>query len=238
MANGPRLRVLTYNVHGQRDDRAALAAVVRGLAPDVAVLQEAPRRFRWRTRCADLAHRLDMVYAGGGEPAVGNVVFTSLRVRAHEQWCLRFPLTPGRHLRGAVFVRCSVGRSPFVVAGSHLGLDPAERAGQAVILKKVLADLDAPVVLGLDVNDHDGSPPWRTVADGLVDAGRGGEPTFPVWRPQHRIDAILVDPRCTVLDYGVVDTPEARAASDHLPVFVDIELWTNGGSEGKDAPGE
>src|SRR5439155_27089952 len=67
----PRLRVLSYNVHGQRDDRAALAAVVRGLAPDVAVIQEAPRRLRWRTRCADLARRLDLVHAGGGAPAVG-----------------------------------------------------------------------------------------------------------------------------------------------------------------------
>ena len=220
-----RLRVLSYNVHSQRDDRAALAALVRSVAPDVAVVQEGPRRFRWRTRVADLAHRLDLVHAGGGLPSLGNVVLTSLRVRVHEQWCLRYPLTPGRHMRGAVFVRCSVGRTPFVAAGSHLGLDPVERAGQAMILKKVLADLDAPVVLGIDLNEGPDGPAWRTVADGLTDVrDRAGTPTFPARNPQRRIDAIFVDPRCAVVDFRVLDVPRAPAASDHLALLVDLEL--------------
>jgi endonuclease/exonuclease/phosphatase family metal-dependent hydrolase len=221
-----RLRVLSYNVHGQRDDPAALVAVVRAAAPDVAILQEAPRRFRWRTKVADLAHRLDLVYAGGGQPSLGNVVLTSLRVRVHEQWCVQYPLVPGRHLRGAVFVRCSVGAVPFVAAGSHFGLDAGERAGQATVLKKVLADLDAPVVLGLDLNEGPGGGAWRTVADGLTDAAasRAEVPTFPAAQPGHRIDAILVDPRCEVTDFQVLDTPQARAASDHLPLLVDLRL--------------
>ena len=42
------LRVVWYNVHGLRDDAAALAGVVREAAPDVVIVQEAPRRFRWR----------------------------------------------------------------------------------------------------------------------------------------------------------------------------------------------
>ena len=218
----PTVRVLTYNVHGLRDDRAALTAVVREAAPDVAILQEAPRRFRWRTRCADLAHGFDMIYAGGGQPALGNAVFTNLRVHAGEQWCVQYPLTPGRHMRGAVFVRCAVARSEFVVAGSHLATDPGERPGQALILKKVLADLDAPVILGVDVNENPGGNAWRAVADGLVDAG--GALTFPAVSPRHRIDAIFVDPRCEVLSCRVVDSDLARAASDHLPVLAEIAL--------------
>ena len=220
-----RLRVLSYNVHSQRDDPAALASLVRSAAPDVAVVQEGPRRFRWRTRVADLAHRLDLVHAGGGLPSLGNVVLTSLRVRVHEQRCLRYPLTPGRHMRGAVFVRCSVGRTPFVAVGSHLGLDPVERAGQAMILKKVLADLDAPVVLGIDLNEGPDGPAWRTVTDGLTDAGaRDGARTFPAGHPQRRIDAIFVDPRCTVVEFRVLDVPGAPTASDHLALLVDLEL--------------
>ena len=50
-----KLRVLSYNLHSLRDDRRALAEVVRGVAPDVAILQEAPRRFRWRQKSAPLA---------------------------------------------------------------------------------------------------------------------------------------------------------------------------------------
>ncbi len=109
-AAAPVIRVLSYNVHGLGDDRGALAAVVRTIAPDVVFVQEAPRRFRWRTRCADMAHAFDLVYAAGGLPSLGNVILTNQRVRVHDTWCLRYPLTPGRHMRGAAFATCSVGR--------------------------------------------------------------------------------------------------------------------------------
>src|SRR5687767_15838413 len=125
-----RLRVLSYNIHAQRDDQRALASVVRGIAPDVAILQEAPRRFRWRQKCADLASAFGMVVGGGGLPSLGNLVLTNLRVHARETWSIQYPLTPGRHMRGAVFVRCAVGRSTFVAAGSHLSIDAEERTRQ------------------------------------------------------------------------------------------------------------
>jgi endonuclease/exonuclease/phosphatase family metal-dependent hydrolase len=228
MAQGPRVRVLSYNVHGLHDDVDALAAVVTAAAPDVAVLQEGPRRLRWRARCAELARRLGMVVAGGGLPALGNLVLTSVRVRVHEQWTVQYPLTPGRHMRGAVFVRCSVGRSPFVVAGSHLATDAAERPTQATVLKKQLTDVEAPVVLGIDVNETSGGSAWRTLADGLVDpaavTGQEGRATFPSAAPDRRIDAILVDSRLTVLGYAVIDSAEARRASDHLAVRADLAL--------------
>src|SRR3954471_11161395 len=105
---GVPLRVVSYNVHGMRDDRAALTGLVRDLAPDVVIVQEAPRRFRWRHKCAALADDTGLVVAAGGLPALGNLVLVSLRVKVHETWCLRFPLTPGRHMRGAAFMRGSV----------------------------------------------------------------------------------------------------------------------------------
>jgi endonuclease/exonuclease/phosphatase family metal-dependent hydrolase len=227
----PRLRVLSYNVHGLRDVVAALAAVVRAADPDVAILQEAPRRFRWRTKSAALADRFGLVVAGGGLPALGNLVLTSLRVRVHEQRCVRFPLTPGRHLRGAVVVRCSVGRTPFAVAGSHLATDDGERPAQAAILRRVLADVDEPLLLGIDVNETPDGGAWRTLTgarlvDAAVAAGRADQATFPVAAPRRRIDAILVDPRCEVVDYRVFDPPEARRASDHFPLLADVTLPT------------
>ncbi|MFV2083185.1 endonuclease/exonuclease/phosphatase family protein [Micromonospora sp. LOL_021] len=251
---GVRLRVLTYNIHGQRDDRAALAEVVRQIAPDVAILQEAPRRWRWRTRSAALANAFDMVVGAGGPPPLGNLVLTTLRVRVRSTWSVRFPLTPGRHLRGAVFARCAVGPARFVVAGSHLSTDPTERPAQARLLRQACAEVDAPVILGLDVNDQpanpdgppspgsdtrlvpgsDTPPPgdtgeaWRLAAAGFTDAaaaaGSGRAGTFPGRDPRRRIDAIFVDPRIEVAGCRVVDTPAARRASDHLPVVADLVL--------------
>jgi endonuclease/exonuclease/phosphatase family metal-dependent hydrolase len=229
MSEGPRLRLLSYNVHGLRDDVAALAAVVRAADPDVVILQEAPRRFRWRTKSAVLANSFGLVVAGGGLPALGNLVLTSLRVRVHGQDCVQYPLTPGRHLRGAVVVRCSVGRTPFAVAGSHLATDDGERPVQAEILRRVLADVGDPLLLGIDVNETPDGGAWRTLTgtrlvDAAVAAGRADQATFPVAAPGRRIDAILVDPRCEVVDYRVFDPPEARRASDHFPLLVDVAL--------------
>jgi len=223
-----RLRIVSYNVHGQRDDVAALAETVRGLAPDVVVVQEAPRRFRWRTKCAQLATSFGLLYAAGGLPSLGNLILTNFRVRVHHTWHMRFPLTPGRHLRGAVFARCSVGPSPFTVAGSHLSLDAAERIGQATLLGKALTEADAPVIFAADFNENSGGAAWRTLADGLVDAavaaGRPGGRTYPASGPRERIDAVFTDPRIRVVRYEVVDSPVARRASDHLPVVVDLTL--------------
>jgi endonuclease/exonuclease/phosphatase family metal-dependent hydrolase len=229
-ADGPSLRLLSYNVHGLRDDLSALAAVVRAAEPDVVVVQEAPRRFRWRTKCAALASRFGLMVAGGGLPALGNLVLTSFRVRVRESRCLRYPLTPGRHMRGAVIVRCEAGRTPFFVAGSHLATDPGERPAQAAILRRALDEVDGPLLVGLDVNETADGGAWRILTDGgrLVDAaavvGRADRATFPVGSPTRRIDAVLVDRRCDIVDYRVFDPPEALRASDHFPLLADVTL--------------
>ncbi|MDR7278242.1 endonuclease/exonuclease/phosphatase family protein [Catenuloplanes atrovinosus] len=222
------LRVLSYNVHGQRDDRAALAEVVRGVAADVVIVQEGPRRFGWRNRTANLARAFGAVLAVGGLPSLGNLILTDLRVRVHHTWTTQFPLTPGRHMRGAAFAECSVGRRRFTVAGTHLSLDATERASQAELLRKELSAVETPVVIGADVNETSGGAAWRTIADGLTDAavsaGAADRCTFPLLGPQARIDGLFVDPRIQVVRYDVVDTPLAKRASDHFPVIADLVL--------------
>jgi endonuclease/exonuclease/phosphatase family metal-dependent hydrolase len=236
--DGVRLRVLTYNIHGRRDDRAALVEVVRSIAPDVAILQEAPRHWRWRSKCATLADSFGMFVGVGGLPALGNLILTTLRVQVTDTWSVRFPLTPGRHLRGAAFARCALGPTRFVVTGSHLATDPAERPAQARLLRQACAQLDEPLILGLDVNDTppaadrrvagDAASAWQIVAAGLTDTaavtGVGDVRTFPCAGPDRRLDAIFVDPRIRVAACTVVDTAPARRASDHLPVVADLIL--------------
>jgi endonuclease/exonuclease/phosphatase family metal-dependent hydrolase len=222
------LRVLSYNVHGQKDDLGALASVVRGVAPDVVVVQEGPRRFRWRQKTASLADRLGMVVAAGGLPSLGNVLLSTLRVRAGDTWCLRYALTPGRHLRGAAFASCTVPGAAFVVTGSHLATDPVERPMQAAAWRAAIAAVDLPVIAAADTNDDPGGAAWTLASKGLVDAaeatGCADRMTYPATGPNRRIDAIFVDPRIGIAGYDVVDTAEARRASDHLPVLADLLL--------------
>lgn len=229
-ATGPvaRLRLLTYNVHGLRDDADALVRVIRAAAPDVVCVQEAPRRFRWRHKCAELARRCGLLVGSGGGTALGNLIMVNLRVRVHEAWSLRFPLTPGRHLRGAAFARCSVAGGRFLLAGSHLSTDPAERPTQAALLRAALSGATDPVLLAADLNDTAGSLAWRTLADGRHDAaeqaGAAKQPTFSVSSPRRRIDAVFADERCPVTRYEVLDTPDVRRASDHFPVLVEVAV--------------
>jgi endonuclease/exonuclease/phosphatase family metal-dependent hydrolase len=216
------VRALSYNVHGLRDDAAALRSVIREAEPDVVVLQEAPRRLRWRTRCAALARDLGLVYAAGGGPGLGNLILVSYRLRVHETWSLRYPLTPGRHLRGAAFARMGVAGQRFVVAGSHLSTDAGERPAQAELLARAVAAAGTgSVLLGIDLNEPPGGPAWKALAAvGLADPGDDLPPTF----LDRRIDAVLVGPGVRVERRQVLDGPAARRASDHLPVLADLLL--------------
>ena len=221
--SGVPLRVMSYNVHGLGDDRAAVIELVRELAPDVLIVQEAPRRFRWRHKCAAFADDAGLVVAAGGLPALGNLVLVSLRVRVHETWCMRFPLTPGRHLRGAAFVRGSVRGGRFTVSGSHLATDPAERPDQAALWKQALDAIEGPVIAAGDLNEGPGGGAWRTVEDGLVSSA-AGRFTYPATLPARLIDGLFVTPDITIEKYEVVETDLARRASDHLPVVADLTL--------------
>lgn len=218
------LRVLSYNIAGQRGDMAAMTALVRELAPDIVLVQEGPRRLRWRGRSAQLAQRWGLFYVVGGEPAVGNLVLAGVRVQPLSTWHVRFPLTPGRHMRGAALARCRIGDAVVVVASSHLGTDAAERPGQADLLAKELAEATDPVILGADLNETDGGAAWRMLADGRIDVGAGTGPTYPAHQPRVRIDAVFVDPQIKVREAHLVDTAHARRASDHLPIMADLVL--------------
>lgn len=223
-----KIRVMSYNIHSSKDDLGALAAVVRGEAPDLVLVQEAPRRFRWRAKSARLARQWGMLHVGGGLWALGNSLFTNLRIGVRETWNVQFPLTPGKHMRGAVFARCTVGRSRFVAVGTHLSLDATERVVQAQLLKEHLAGLDEPYIVCGDLNEEPGGGGWRTLADGLTDAAevrdRGHMFTFSCTSPRRRIDGIFLDPAIEVLDYRLIDTEQARRASDHFPLVADLAL--------------
>src|SRR6476660_3253462 len=74
------MRVMTWNVRSLRDDAAGVAAVLRSAAPDIVLVQEAPRLWRWRYKCARLARQAGLVVVTGGRPAAGNLILCSMRV--------------------------------------------------------------------------------------------------------------------------------------------------------------
>lgn len=228
--NGPlaptRLRVVSYNVRGLGDDGAAVARVLRELDADVVCLQEAPKRLGWRGRCAALARRAELLYAGGGGTTRGAALFTSIRVDVREVREHRLRSTPGLTRRGVVIARLAKNGRPFGAASIHLGLDAAERARHLTDVTGLVNRLALPAtVVAGDLNEPPAAPTWTRLASQYTDAGAGDDtPTFSVARPRYRIDGVFVRGAVQVERYQVLDTPDARIASDHFAVVADLVL--------------
>lgn len=215
MTGAPRLRLLSCSLGGHRPV-PSLRTLVRSLAPDVMLVRDGPRRLRWRTRSAAIADEFGLVVAGGGEPALGNLALVSLRVAVHETWCVQFPLTPGRLMRGAVLARCSVGERRFVLAGSRLAPDRDERARQSVVLARVLSEVEEPLLVAAELGEAPGGPSWSTIGDGRLHAAAGN-------RTSEGSSAIFVDPGVTVRDYRTIAVAGGTSA-----IMADLTLGASG----------
>lgn len=208
------MRVLTWNVRSLRDDAAGVARVLRSAAPDIVLIQEAPRLWRWRSKCARLARESGLVVVTGGRPAAGNLLLCSMRVRVVSSYDVLLPKRPRLHRRGAVVAVLEVDGRQVSVLGTHLDLDPTARLGSALRLRESAYD-----VIAADVNEEPGGAAWTALSRGMVDVAAGLGPTFSVADPRRRIDAIFVAPSwqassCEVLDSGPV--------SDHKPIVVEL----------------
>ncbi|MCW2494380.1 endonuclease/exonuclease/phosphatase family protein [Jatrophihabitans sp.] len=225
----PNLRLLSYNVRSMRDDRAALARVIRSAEADVVVVQEAPRFARWRSLCAELARTSNLVVVGGGRPAGANLVLSSLGVDVTSTTDVLFSKQPRLHQRGAVLAQLVYRGAPLAVAGIHLSLDATERArhvGELDVAIGRVVPAGVPLVVAGDINDVPGSTVWTALAATRDDAFGGGPHPFTstAASPAKTIDGVFVDRRLSVVSASVLSHPEAAAASDHLPVLVELSL--------------
>lgn len=222
---------MTYNVRSMRDDRAALGRVLRAAAPDIVLVQEAPRFLRWRARSAQLARLGGLVVVGGGRAAGANLVLSSLGVDVDDVRDVLFSNDRGLHRRGTAIGVLRKGGSRFGVAGIHLDLDEAARWRHVGELEQVLdatVPADVPAIVAGDVNDLPRSRVWHRLAasrrDAFAEAGAGDRHTYPAADSHKVIDGIFVDERIAVLRVEVLDSPDVRAASDHRPVVADLRL--------------
>jgi endonuclease/exonuclease/phosphatase family metal-dependent hydrolase len=229
------IRVLSYNVRSLRDDPHALARVIGACAPDLVLVQEAPRFFRWRKKLARLAAASGLVILTGGATAAGPALLCSLRATVERTEDVLLPLTPGLHRRGFATAVVRFAGARLGVVSCHLSLDKDERYEQAGLLLDRLAGLGVDhAIAGGDVNEQPGGPAFTRIADALQDcrtvAPWGAEHTFTPADPRRRIDAIFATHGIEVLGCGVpaghpgVTEADLRAATDHLPVLAALRI--------------
>ncbi|MEU1474820.1 endonuclease/exonuclease/phosphatase family protein [Streptomyces sp. NPDC001668] len=232
------VKVLSYNIRSMRDDTDALARVISACAPDLVLIQEAPRFFRWRKKLARLASASGLVILTGGGTAAGPAILCDLRATVERTEDVLLPLTPGEHRRGFATAVVRFGGARLGVLSCHLSLRKDERYDQAGLLLDRLAGMGVDhVVAGGDLNERPTGPAFSRIADSLQDcwatSPTGGELTWTRTEPHRRIDAIFAGKGIEVVGCGVplglpgITEADLRAASDHLPVLATLGVPAN-----------
>jgi endonuclease/exonuclease/phosphatase family metal-dependent hydrolase len=222
------VRVVTYNVRGFRDGRERVSAVVRGLHPDVLLLQETGSRRDLRRFAQDVGMRAARDPWSPFRRRVKNAVLLAGPWRFTSVELVRFHGAPRWYPRGALIARVSSGDDVVTAVSTHFGLGGAERGSQA---DRVVA-LSSPsergaVIVGGDLNATPDTRAVRRISAALTDvwlgAGDGQGLTFPAAAPAARIDYVFVGGQVQVTRARVA-AADASNASDHLPVSVDLRL--------------
>jgi endonuclease/exonuclease/phosphatase family metal-dependent hydrolase len=232
-----RIAVASYNVHGGvghdgRRDIARIARVVSALEADIVALQEVDGGVTPETGDpVELLARATGLMAVRGptmkRPSgdYGNVVLTRFAPRTVRFVDLSFR---AREPRGALDLDIPVPGGPLRIIATHLGLFPNERRYQVKrIIERVrtgaAGDESATLLMG-DINEWFAlGRPLRWLNACFQGRAWGGR-TFPSRWPIFALDRIWVHPKGALTSYRIHDTPEARAASDHLPVRAEIAI--------------
>lgn len=224
------LRLASYNLHKCRGVTGPHAPernlqVIADLNPDIIALQEVDFRFGARPEAlprALIQETTGLVPApffGTGENSLGwhgQTILMRPELAAQAE-IRRLPL-PGLEPRGAIAMRLP----GLTLIGVHLGLMRSSRRAQ---LARLIAQAgrigQAELVLTGDFNEWrdthglEALDPLKVIAPG---------PSWPAPFPRLRYDRIAVSTGISVEGMGVINSPMARMASDHLPVWADLRL--------------
>ena len=125
---------------------------------------------------------------------------------------------PGMEPRGAV--RIDVEGGPVVVA-THLGLIRRNRREQLATISAAVKDARSVVIVG-DFNEWSPRRGLEPLAKRFAITSPGR--SFHAARPVAALDRVAHTRDIEVRDAGVEETPLAKRASDHLPIWVDLSV--------------
>lgn len=236
--------VATYNIHhgadpAERLDLERIASEIRRGGADVIGLQEVDRHWGARSAFVDqaawLAERLGLHVVYGANLDLAPAEAGQERRQYGTAVLSRFPILSSRNTllprprngeqRGLLEAVLNVRGVRVRFANTHLQHNNAEeRLAQSQRIVELLGNAPEPTVLVGDLNATPQAPElaplFAHLDDAWVRAGRGAGFTYPVERPDRRIDYVLVSPDVEVRDAQVI----ASDASDHLQVTADLAV--------------
>lgn len=228
------LRVASYNMRksigtDRRRRPERTLQVLMEVGAHVIALQEADRRFGRRERVLT-DHLLTDHSPWWAAPIPtrahsmgwhGNALLVHREIEIVD--CSAIDL-PSLEPRGAIAARLKRGGFEFRVVGMHLDLSGLWRRRQASAIVAHLANAEPqlPVIAMGDLNE------WSRNAGCLRDFVRDLSlaetgPSFHAVRPIARLDRIMVSRDLRFTASGTHHSATARTASDHLPVWAEVE---------------
>ncbi len=229
------LKVASYNIHkgigtDRRRNPGRIIDVLNEMDADIIALQEADRRFG--ARAAAIPEKLLEMHSDYCAIPLdvqtdsmgwhGNALLMRKSATVVENDIMHIPcLEP----RGAIMGHFEIDGKQLAVFGMHLDLSGLWRRRQAAAIVKLAQqkEQDVPVVLMGDLNE------WSAAGGCLKDFSRAFEMvdcgrSFHSRGPIATLDRIMHSRVISARAAGVHDSPSARKASDHLPVWAEITV--------------
>jgi endonuclease/exonuclease/phosphatase family metal-dependent hydrolase len=229
------LKVASYNIHkaigtDRRRNPGRIIDVLNEMDADIIALQEADRRFG--TRAAAIPEKLLEMHSDYRAVPLdvqtdsmgwhGNAILVRKSATVVENDIMHIPcLEP----RGAIMGHFEIAGKQLAVFGMHLDLSGLWRRRQAAAIIRLAQqkEEEVPVLLMGDLNEWSatgGCLKDFTRSFEMVDCGR----SFHSRNPIATLDRIMHSRGIQCFSAGVHDSPSARKASDHLPVWAEIAV--------------
>ena len=221
-----RLRILTYNVRGLKDDVPTLRRIISQVDPDVLCLQEMPRHPFSDHRVAAFAASVGMLWPGGQRHRCSTTLVASPRVDLHDSGHALYDVPRPQEPRGYAWCHVSKAGGPVItVVSTHMSLYSRLRGPHAhALLDDPHVEAGLPVVITGDFNEEPGGPAVKVITARLQDVG-GPALTYPAQDPSRKLDFVFASPGLRVSQVPIAaSADDFAAATDHRPVAVDVDV--------------
>ncbi|MDZ5695952.1 endonuclease/exonuclease/phosphatase family protein [Chelativorans sp. M5D2P16] len=229
-----KVRTMTWNIHGgvgpdRRRDLQRVVEIVRRHEPDIVALQEIDSR-----RSAEAADAFAFLATALGGNSRESRLITAPDGDYGHAVISRWPMSGTtwhdisyrrREPRAAIETHVHTPFGPLHLVAAHLGLSLGERRHQARLIAEICRQSPERTVILGDFNDWIWRGSVQTTLNRLF-PGHSHMKTYPAFRPLFALDRVYCRPS-EMLRESWTD-PEARKASDHLPVIAELAMERQG----------
>jgi len=225
-----QIRIASYNVRkarglDQQRKPERILQVINGLEADVVVLQEADKRLGARPSALpremiEALTDFDVVNVAHNGVSIGWHGNAVLVRKGFSTSGVSLIDLPGFEPRGAVSLTLDIGVGLTLVA-AHLGLRRRDRRAQLQAISDVTRAHSHCVIAG-DFNEWSSRKGLEPLTERFAIHSPGR--SFHARRPVAALDRFALTRGLALRDAGVEQSALAQVASDHLPVWSDIEV--------------